>query len=73
MRFFFCLWITPPQRITAFSAASLEFERFCEAWSKYPGAVRVLTTCTVDITGNRRIVSIIEDPALFLNDIHIFL
>lgn len=38
---FFCLWITPPQRITAFSAASVEFERFCEAWSKYPGAVRV--------------------------------
>lgn len=70
---FFCLWITPPQRITAFSAASVEFERFCEAWSKYHGAVRLLTTCTVDITGNGRIVSIIEDPALFLNDIHIFL
>ena len=33
----------------------------------------LLTTCTVDITGNGRIVSIIEDPALFLNDIQIFL
>lgn len=31
------------------------------------------TTCTVDISGNGRIVSIIEDPALFLNDIQIFL
>ena len=32
-----------------------------------------ITTGTVDITGNGRTVSIIEDPALFLNDIQIFL